>query len=106
MDQQSPFNAFLISWIVLIAVSYLFFVRYMNYAVKKAVWPYYLIFIGATFLAFAYFQGVRGPALYLMVIAAIVILYFNFRQYGFCPGCGRSVQRKRTSCPVCGAKLE
>jgi hypothetical protein len=96
----------IVSWFMLVGVSYLFFMRYRDTAVKTAVYPYALALVGATFLALSYVLGLRGSPWFLELIAVIVIMYVNHRQYRLCRGCGRVILRQQRSCPRCGAQPE
>lgn len=102
---------FLGVWVLLTLLSagFLFFNK--NAALKRRIWPAFVISIGVLFLVFTAARGT--PPQSLLVIAPVIALitFLNLRLIKFCDACGATITRqsrsaKSASCPKCGAKLQ
>ena len=107
------FIAFMIVWGILGVSSFLFFHFNRNSALKRRIWPAFIIAIGLIFGGFVYFiMGRQQPqVLYLMVPAVILISFLNIRTTRFCDSCGKTLYRQPIFsriqfCPHCGAELQ
>ena len=107
------FIVFMVVWVLLGLGSFLFFHFNRNAALKRQVWPAFIIAVGLIFGGFVYFStGRQQPrVLYLMVPALLLISFLNIRQTRFCDSCGKTLYRQpifsRTQfCPHCGAELK
>jgi CHASE2 domain-containing sensor protein len=107
------FLLFMGFWVALALSSFLFFHFNRNAALKRRIWPAFILAIGLIFGGFVYFiMGQHQPqVLYLMVPAIIVISFLNFRATRFCDACGKTLHRQpifsRTQfCPHCGSELK
>jgi len=89
-----------------------FFHGSKNGALKKRVFPYYLVGFGV--LSVVVIGGVQPPlGVYTAMVSLVVagILYANYRQVTFCLTCGQNLvasspfSPRPKSCPKCGATL-
>ena len=107
------FLVFMVVWVCLGLGSFLFFHFNRNTALKRQVWPVFIIAIGLMFGGFVYLMmGRQQPqVLYLMGPAIFLISFLNIRTTRFCDSCGKTLYRQpiftRTQfCPHCGAQLK
>jgi len=107
------FIAFMVLWVLLGLGSFLFFHFNRNAALKRRVWPVFIVAIGLILGGFVYFSmGREQPlVLYFMVPAILLISFFNIRTTRFCDSCGRTLHRqpvfsRAQFCPQCGAELK
>ena len=103
----------MVVWVCLGLGSFLFFHFNRNTALKRQVWPVFIIAIGLMFGGFVYLMmGRQQPqVLYLMGPAIFLISFLNIRTTRFCDSCGKTLYRQpiftRTQfCPHCGAQLK
>ena len=106
------FVVFMICWTILGIASFLFFQFNRNAALKRRIWPPFIIIIGFIFGLFVWhMSGGRREVLLFMVPAIVIISLLNIRLTRFCQSCGRTLQAQPFSsagsfCKYCGAKLE
>ena len=106
----SPVNKpLLIAYIGLAIAGALLFWRGGNGPLKRAVFPPYMLVMGAVFyfLATSSWKG-QGPWFFPIIIGVITI--FNIRQTQFCAACGAMVRSRTpfsrpTTCTKCGHPL-
>jgi hypothetical protein len=105
------FIAFMAVWVLLGLGSFLFFHFNRNAALKRRVWPVFIVAVGLVFGGFMYLSmGQQPQVLYLGVPAIILISFLNIRTTRFCDSCGKTLYQQpifsRTQfCPHCGAQL-
>lgn len=87
---------FVVVWVALGLASFLFFQFNRNTALKRTVFPIFIIVIGIIFGGFVYFiMGRLHPQiLYLAIPAIILISFLNIRTTRFCDSCGRTLFRQ------------
>lgn len=107
------FVAFTVPWAILGLSSFLFFHFNRNAALKRRVWPAFIVTIGIIFAGFVFHvMGHQQPqVLYFMVPAIILISFLNIRTTLFCDACGKTLYRqpifsRARFCPHCGAELK
>jgi uncharacterized membrane protein YfcA len=106
------FVIFMVVWVILGITSFLFFHFNRNAALKRTIWPAFIVAIGIIFGGFLFYFVGRQQAqiLYVAVPAIILISFLNMRTVRFCDSCGKTLYRQpifsRTQfCPYCGAQL-
>ena len=103
--------AVMLIWGALGLGSFLFFHFNRNAALKRRIWPAFIILVGAIFGGFMYYSGFRQPqAFYIFGPALIIISFLNIRTTRFCGSCGKTLYRQPIFsriqfCPYCGAEL-
>ena len=106
------FVVFMICWIILGIASFVFFQFNRNAALKRRIWPPFIIIIGFIFGSFVWhMSGGRSEVLLFMVPAIVIISVLNIRLTRFCQSCGRTLHAQPFSsvgsfCKYCGATLE
>jgi len=107
------FIAFILLCGVLGIGSVVFFTFNRNAALKRRIWPGFIIGGGLLFVSFVYFSvGQQQPELlYFLLPMTALVSFINIRSTRFCDACGRTLTRqpilKRTQfCPHCGAELK
>ena len=111
MDPQALFFVFIAVWAVLGIGGAMFFTRSRDAALKRRLYPVFLIGAALVFAGFviAVTKGAGiGPV--LMIPILIVIVALNLRQTKFCDACGRTVRGSSPTalpkfCLHCGAPL-
>src|SRR5687767_6638119 len=105
--------AFMVVWCLLGVGSFLFFHFNRNAALKRRVFPAFVVAVGLIFGGFVYFSaGSQQPqVLYMLVPALLLISFLNIRQTRFCDSCGKTLYRqpifsRPRFCPHCGAELK
>jgi hypothetical protein len=107
---DSVFLPFIVVWIAIGLAGALFFWRSRDTALKRRVYPVFLIGSALVFLAFIFF-GTRIGSGGLIAIPIVVLgVAMNLRQVRFCDACGRMVRGSNPLappkfCPGCGAPL-
>lgn len=111
-ESESP-SAFIFIWILLGIGSFLFFHFHRNTALKRRVFPVFVIATAVVFGGFIYFaMGRQQPQVLLVAVPALVLISFlNIRQIRFCDSCGKTLYRQPVFsrpqfCPHCGGKLQ
>ena len=106
------FFLFMVVWVILGVISFLFFQFNRSAALKRKIWPVFIVAIGVIFFGFAYYFILRQQprVLFVAIPAIIFISFLNIRTVRFCDSCGRTLRRQpifsRTQfCPYCGADL-
>jgi hypothetical protein len=106
------FVVFMVFWTLLGLTSFLFFQFNRNAALKRRIWPPFIIIIGVIFASFVWYtSGGRPEVLVFMLPAVALISLLNIRLTRFCQSCGRTIRAQPFSspgsfCKYCGAKLE
>ena len=95
-------------WILLGIGGALFFYGSENAALKRKLYPLFLLLITAVFLGFTFF--LQGSLPLFLTVAVVVIGFMNLRMTRFCDACGRMVVSRAffvapKFCQGCGAKL-
>jgi hypothetical protein len=107
----TQFIALMVIWGLLGLGSFLFFHLNRNAALKRRIWPVYIVSVGLVLGGLMYFSmGRQRDVLYLGVPAIILISFLNIRTTRFCESCGKTLYSQpifsRTQfCPHCGAEL-
>jgi hypothetical protein len=108
----TEFIVFMVFWLLLGLASFLFFQFNRNAALKRRVWPPFMIIIGVIFAAFLWHvTNGYSEALLFMVPAIVIISILNIRLTRFCDACGRTLHAqpfcsRPAFCKYCGTKLE
>ena len=97
-------------WAALTAAGGIFFWFHRNAALKRKLFPWYVIGGGGFFAGIAIWQT-GGRMAFLLVPAVAVIAWLNIRNTRWCDQCGRmsaprSALRPEEFCARCGASLE
>ncbi|MEA3213537.1 MAG: hypothetical protein QOE70_6594 [Chthoniobacter sp.] len=110
---QPEFIAFMAVWVGLGLGSFLFFHFNRNTALKRKLFPAFVILVGVMFGGFMYYSIGRHQPKVLVIFgpALVLITYRNIRQTRFCDSCGKTLYRQpifsRTQfCPHCGGELK
>ena len=87
----------------------LFFWRGRDAALKRRLWPAYILAAFALFVLILYAQMASPPPVFLG--AVVVIMLLNLWSMKFCDACGAMVPRRNPLaapkvCPRCGAALD
>lgn len=113
MPQGNPeqiFPIFFGVWVVLGLFSAGFFFLNKNSALKRKVWPPFVIVTGLLFIGFTLAMGIPSDALYIMLPAVVLITVLNLKAVQFCDSCGATIMSqnplaKPEFCSKCGSKL-
>ncbi len=103
------FPVFVVVWAALGLVSYLFFARNKDVALKKRIFPRLAIGAGAAFGLVISLMA-PWPAVLLFFPFIGLITWLNIRMTRFCDGCGKMLINHQwwttmNFCSHCGAKL-
>jgi hypothetical protein len=109
-NADQVFPVFFGVWVVLGLFSAGFFFLNKNAALKRKVWPPFLVATGMLFLGFMWAMGLPAEAFFLAVPAVALITLLNLRAVRFCNSCGATLMSQNpftrpTFCSKCGAKL-
>lgn len=110
-ETNQPNVYFIALWIVLGLGTAAFFHFNNDAALKRKIWPVFSVGTSILFLAFVWFSGIKGEAMYFMVFAIILITGLNLKSVKFCDSCGKTLDNqspfsKQEFCPKCGNKLK
>jgi len=72
-------------------ISFVIFFLGKNAALKRKLWPPFVIGTGLLFVFFVYLMGFGDQAMYMMVPAVILITFLNLRATKFCDSCGKTI---------------
>jgi hypothetical protein len=108
-SQSEQFTVFFILWLALGMGSAAFFFLSKNAALKRRVWPPFIIVTGLIFGGFVWATSPHVPWFFYLAIVAITLL--NLRAVRFCDACGKTNQSSNPFssvkfCSKCGAKLQ
>jgi hypothetical protein len=97
-------------WVVLGLFSAGFFFLNKNAALKRKVWPPFVIATGVLFVGFTMVMGFPSSMLFVVVPAVALITFLNLRAVQFCNSCGATIMSqnplsKPSFCSKCGAAL-
>ena len=113
LPPERIFPIFFGVWIVLGIASAAFFFLNHNAALKRKVFPPFVIFIGVLFLAFVILMGFARDRFFFVVMVPFVALitFLNIRSTRFCDACGKTLVSqnpfsRRKFCSKCGADLD
>ncbi len=110
-DHQDIFVPFMVVWAALGISSFLFFHFCRNAALKRRLFPPFIVIIGVIFGCFiAYISHAYLQVLFLAIPTISLISFLNIRQTRFCDACGRTLYKqplfsRPQFCPRCGAEL-
>lgn len=104
------FPIFFAVWMLLGLFSAAFFFLSKNAALKRQVWPPFVVLVGILFLGFVWAMGFPLQTMYVAVPAVALTTALNLRTMQFCDACGATVLSqnpftKPAYCSKCGAKL-
>ena len=104
----TSFVVFLVSWILLVIASWMFYAK-ASYQTKKSAHPFLIVAFTFIFLGFTEWM-MHGNVPLFFVAAVIVIMFLNYRLTRFCPRCGATIYSRglmrSNFCPKCGAPLQ
>lgn len=108
---QRVFPIFFGVWIVLGLISAGFFFFNNNAALKRKVFPPFVIGVGVLFLAFVALMGFPAGMFFIIVPAIVLITFLNLRSTRFCNACGKTLINQNflsapKFCSKCGAALD
>ena len=110
-EQQQAFTVFAICWVALGIASFVFFHFNLQAALKRRVFPFFVVAVGIIFGAFLIYMT-RGfsQVLFIAVPMIALITFLNIRMTRLCDSCGRTLYRQPVFtrpgfCPHCGAQL-
>ena len=109
-DPQRAFLPYVFVWIAVALGGGLFFMRNRDAALKRRIYPPYLIGTALLFLAFITVGARMGSTVLIAIPFLALAVVMNLRQVRFCDACGRTVQGSNPIvppkfCPGCGASL-
>jgi hypothetical protein len=100
------------TWVVLIAASFLtFYPTSVSAALKKRLWPIFIVGVGVLFVFFSWLMGEGGTQFLIIIPAVVLISALNMVTVRFCPSCN-AMQRSNTLfstpkfCQKCGHALD
>jgi len=105
-----PFPMYFGLWFLVSIGSAAFFRYNRNAALKRRVWPAFLVVASLVFVGIVWFVGRRVEVLAFVVPAVALLTLANLRMVRFCGACGDTVRsaspwRRAVYCPRCGSKL-
>ena len=112
MDLQPHPHAvglFFFIWVILGICGIAFFYVYKNAALKRKIFPIWIIGVGALLIGFAsYITGQISP---IMIFFVIIISVLNIRGHKICDACGKTNYGRnpftpQKHCSNCGAPLK
>ncbi len=109
---EKVFVAFAIFWIALGVAGFLFFHFNRNAALKRKVFPIFVLTAAIVFGSFVqYTSAGRTQILYLAIPMILVVSLLTIRKTGFCGKCGRTIYQRpifsgSPPCPHCGAEYK
>ncbi len=97
-------------WAIFV-ISGLFFWFNKNAALKRRLFPYFMIAAALVMVIFVFFSGIPPQALFIVIPAVALISFLNIRSIKFCDSCGRTINSQNPFSPAeycqkCGAKLK
>ncbi len=99
-------------WILLGIFSAAFFFFNNDAALKRKVYPPFVVGVGILFLVFGALTGfAKHPFIYVLVPMVGLITFLNLRSTKFCDSCGKTLFNQSPFAPAkfcsrCGANLE
>ena len=98
-------------WVVLAIVSYLLFGISRNAALKRAIFPGFILFACALFNLFVVLLTGQLSILAFIAPASLFIAFLNIKLTKFCDACGATLFQHNPFtpmqfCPKCGAQLD
>ena len=101
---------FIIIWITFL-VSGLFFWLNKNAALKRKLFPYFVLGAGLVMVAFISLSKIPHQVLFVAIPIIVLISFLNIKSVKFCDSCGRTVHSQNPFSPAeycqkCGAKLQ
>lgn len=104
------FAIFFAIWVVLGIGSFVFFQFNKNAALKRRLWPRFVIGTSVLFIAFGWLIGFKGQQIFFVVPVLMLITVLNLRAMKFCDSCGKTIYVRppfstADFCPKCGVKL-
>jgi hypothetical protein len=101
---------FILVWVALAIAGGVFFMTNRDAALKRRVYPAFMIGAALLFLAFITFGARMGSTVLIAIPFVALVVVMNLRQVRFCDACGRTVQGSNPLvppkfCPGCGAPL-
>lgn len=108
---MQTFAIFAPFWVVLGVSSFVFFHFNRNAALKRRIFPFFVIAVGIIFTAFLAYMTRGFPRVLFLAVPMIgLITFLNIRRTHFCDSCGRTLYSQPTFkrpafCPRCGAQL-
>lgn len=97
-------------WTTLGLAGTAFFFFGKDAALKRRLWPPYLIVTGVLFLVVVWMIDFPQQAMYVALPAVALITILNVKSAQFCDGCGKTLMNqnilsKAEFCSKCGASL-
>ncbi len=111
MEEKNVFFTFFIVWVILGISSFLFLQFNRNAALKRRIFPGFVVGVGVVFGCFvAYMSRGHLQVLFVAVPMITLITFLNLRKTRFCDSCGRTLYQQpifssSQFCPRCGAQL-
>jgi membrane protein CcdC involved in cytochrome C biogenesis len=107
---ERVFPIFFGVWVVLGIFSASFFFLNGNAALKRKVWPPFVVGTGLLFLFFIWLMGMQSEILFAAPFVIIITL-INIKSVKFCSSCGKTIMNHNPFappkyCSKCGAALE
>ena len=108
---QQVFPIFIGVWILLGAGFGAFFLLNNNAALKRTMFPPFVIGVNILFLGFIALMGFPLKVLLVMGPVVAVIAFLNLRATKFCDACGKTLMNQNPFSPAkycsrCGAELK
>jgi hypothetical protein len=103
------FPLFFIVWLLLGIGGAIFFYGSRDAALKRRLFPFFIVFTSALFIGFLFYIQGRIPV--VLAIAVLAIGFFNLKATRFCDACGQMVISRMPFaspkyCQRCGAELK
>ena len=112
LGEKNAFFTFAIVWVILGISSFLFFHLNRDAALKRRIFPIFVISVGVVFGCFVAYMS-RGylQVLFVAIPMISLITFLNLRKTRFCDACGRTLYQqpifsRSQFCPRCGAQLK
>jgi len=109
---EKVFAAFAVFWIALSAAGFLFFHFNRNAALKRRIFPIFVITAAILFGSFIqYTSAGHTQILFLAIPMILLVSLLTLRRIGFCSACGRTIYERPVfsgspPCPHCGAEYK
>lgn len=111
---NAQWQGWLFGAVAAIAVpAFLFFHLSRNAALKRQLWPPFMIAFGLLFMAFGWFGAGEGDRAFALLWVAMVVLIvvLNIRSMKFCDDCGATQMNQNflsppKFCSKCGSELQ
>jgi hypothetical protein len=97
-------------WVTLVGAGMLFFALGRNVTLKRRLWPIYMFALWLFVIPVVLWFRLPLPLAAFGVLSWGLLVFFNYRSWFFCPGCGASSRvafstRPRDACPKCGSQV-